>query len=226
MTTIQDTVNGTKTTGATGTSGTSSTASATQATEDRFLKLLVTQMKNQDPMNPLDNAQVTSQMAQLSTVTGIEKLNSSLDAMSKSFMANQSLQAATMIGHGVLVPGTDGMTLSGGAAYAGVDLQGPADSLVVSVKDKTGAVVRSLDLGAQATAGAVPFQWDGKSDAGVVQPDGQYTFDISATQGTDKVKADKLTVGQVSSVTLGAKGVSLNVAGLGAIDAANVKQIY
>src|SRR3990172_3775053 len=88
----------------------SSSSSATQVstaaeTQDRFLKLLVTQMKNQDPLNPMDNAQVTSQMAQLSTVTGIDQLNVTLQALSDSMVPNQTLQAATMIGHGVLVPG-------------------------------------------------------------------------------------------------------------------------
>src|SRR5512137_1922724 len=90
------------------TSGTvqSSTAvSQTAVTQDRFLKLLVTQMKNQDPLNPMDNAQVTSQMAQLSTVTGIDKLTATVQVLSASMVASQSLQAASMIGHAALVPG-------------------------------------------------------------------------------------------------------------------------
>ncbi len=222
MTTIADVqaaVNGTSASSA-------SSANSVQGTEDRFLKLLVTQMKNQDPLNPLDNAQVTSQMAQLSTVTGIEKLNTSLDAMSKSFMANQSLQAATMIGHNVLVPGDSGLNLSGGVAAGGVDVQGAVDTLVVSIKDSSGTVVRKLDLGAQTAAAAVPFAWDGKNDSGQTLADGKYTFDITAMQGTDKVTADKLALSQVSSVTLGTAGVSLNVAGIGAVDAAKVKQIF
>jgi flagellar basal-body rod modification protein FlgD len=78
--------------------GTQSTAkSAADDVQDRFLKLLVTQMKNQDPLNPLDNAQVTTQLAQISTVNGIEKLNATITAMASSFTAGQSLQAATMI---------------------------------------------------------------------------------------------------------------------------------
>src|SRR3990167_8083696 len=85
--------------------GAAATASTAADTQDRFLKLLVTQMKNQDPLNPMDNAQVTSQMAQLSTVTGIDKLNVTLQALSDSMASSQSLQAASMIGYGVLVPG-------------------------------------------------------------------------------------------------------------------------
>ena len=87
--------------------GTKNTAkSAADDVQDRFLKLLVTQMKNQDPLNPLDNAQVTTQLAQISTVNGIEKLNATIEAMASSFTSGQSLQAATMIGKDVLVPGS------------------------------------------------------------------------------------------------------------------------
>ena len=78
---------------------------STAATQDRFMKLLVTQMKNQDPLNPLDNAQVTSQLAQLSTVTGIDKVNATLQSLMGSMQPSQSLQAAGMIGHSVLAPG-------------------------------------------------------------------------------------------------------------------------
>ena len=90
-------------------------------TQDRFLKLLVTQMKNQDPLNPMDNAQVTSQMAQLSTVSGIDKVNSTLKALTDSMSAGQALSATGMIGHGALVPGSS-LELKNGKAVAGLDL--------------------------------------------------------------------------------------------------------
>lgn len=220
MTTIADVqtvVNGTATPKA--------STNTTQGTEDRFLKLLVTQMKNQDPLNPLDNAQVTSQMAQLSTVTGVEKLNTTLAAMSQSFMSSQSMQAAGMIGHSVLAAGSDLNVKDGKANSGGIDLQGNADKLTVAVKDSTGKVVRSIDLGAQTT-GTVPFQWDGKTDADTVAPDGKYTFSVAATQGTDNVTANPLAQGKVTSVTLGATGISLNIEGLGVIDATKVSQIF
>ncbi|MCX7178553.1 MAG: flagellar hook assembly protein FlgD, partial [Proteobacteria bacterium] len=134
------------------------------ATEDRFLKLLVTQLKNQDPLNPLDNAQVTSQMAQISTVSGIDKLNATLQALSASMTPNQTLQAATMIGHGVLVAGS-GMDLKAGVGLGGFELASAAESNKVSVTDASGALVSTIDLGAQP-AGIVKFQWDGKDSAG------------------------------------------------------------
>lgn len=129
-------VNGTTT--ATGTAS-SVTAGSVQAQQDRFLKLLVTQMKNQDPLNPLDNAQVTTQMAQLSTVTGIEKLNATLEAFTKA----QAFQAVGMIGHYVLAPG-EFLNLAGGVGLGGFELAGAADKVKVGVYDAKGALVRRL----------------------------------------------------------------------------------
>jgi len=91
------------------------------ATQDRFMKLLITQMKNQDPLNPLDNAQVTSQLAQLSTVTGIDKLNATMGTLKDSYQSSQALQATGLIGHGVLVPGST-TKLADGKAVLGMDL--------------------------------------------------------------------------------------------------------
>src|SRR3989338_9720049 len=123
--------------------GSSANASAAADTQDRFLKLLVTQMKNQDPLNPMDNAQVTSQMAQLSTVSGIDKLNVTLQALSDSMTSNQSLQAASMIGHGVLVAG-NGVDLANGSGYGGFELTESAERVNIAIKDKAGVLVRNI----------------------------------------------------------------------------------
>lgn len=197
---------------------------AAQESEDRFLKLLVTQMKNQDPLNPLDNAQVTSQMAQLSTVTGINQLNDAVKAISNSFLAGQSLQAASLVGHGVMVPG-DKLDLSGGAAYGGVDIPQALDSLTVKIKDASGVVIHTADLGAQSAAGSIPFQWDGTTDSGAAASDGSYTFEVAAAQGGKKIDVAALAVGQVASVSLGLQGATLNVVGLGPVALSQVKQI-
>ncbi|OIP11705.1 MAG: flagellar biosynthesis protein FlgD [Betaproteobacteria bacterium CG2_30_59_46] len=208
-----------------GTSGANATTkTAAQESEDRFLKLLVTQMKNQDPLNPLDNAQVTSQMAQLSTVSGIDKLNTTLQAMSSSFAASQSLQAAGMIGHSVLAPGSSTL-LQNGAAVGGFNLALSADHAVVTIKDAAGNALHSMDMGVQQ-AGNVMFQWDGVTDSGAAAASGTYTFAVSATQGGQKVDATTLALGTVSSVSLGISGVTLNTDVLGSVDAATVKQIF
>src|SRR5690349_5722545 len=83
----------------------SPTTADAAGSEDRFLKLLVTQMQNQDPLNPMDNAQVTSQMAQINTVTGIDKLNTTVQGLNSQFVQMQALQGASLMGKGVLVAG-------------------------------------------------------------------------------------------------------------------------
>ncbi|HCA26434.1 MAG TPA: flagellar hook assembly protein FlgD [Betaproteobacteria bacterium] len=221
MTTIQ---NATNTTGAQATANASGALStASTDAQDRFLKLLVAQMQNQDPMNPLDNAQVTTQMAQISTVTGVSQLNATLKSMAAAFTSSQALQAAGVIGHDVLAPGST-LTLQNGAATAGVDLPGPADKVVVSILDSAGNVIHSVDLGSQQ-AGSLAFQWDGKTDSGATAANGVYSFKVDATQGGKSVKPTPLAMGQVGSVTLGANGAVLNVAGLGTVAMSDVKQI-
>lgn len=218
MSTVQNT---------TSTASTGTTAAAkpvSSETEDRFLKLLVAQMKNQDPLNPLDNAQVTSQMAQLSTVSGIEKLNASLQSMSTSFAASQSLQAAGMIGRGVLVPGSE-LSLNDGKAVGGYALDQPADEVVISIKDAAGSLIHTENMGAQKT-GDILFQWDGITDAGTNAPAGVYSFEVSALQGGKKVAVNPLAIGLVGSVSLNASGVMLNTDVMGSVEVSKVKQIF
>ncbi|MDD5241548.1 MAG: flagellar hook assembly protein FlgD [Sulfuricella sp.] len=209
-------------------SGTSTAKKAdAQSTEDRFLQLLVAQMKNQDPLNPLDNAQVTSQMAQLSTVTGIEKLNTALQSMSSSFTSSQSLQAAGMIGRSILAPGSS-LSLQNGTSAGGFALSQPVDQAVVTIKDAAGNVLESMNIGAQK-AGNVLFQWDGSTSSGTAAPNGTYKFEVSTLQDGKKVDvtADNLlSLGTVGSVSLNASGVTLNTDLLGSVNITNVKQIF
>lgn len=209
----------------TGSTGASTASSdALNATQDRFLKLLITQMRNQDPLNPLDNSQVTSQMAQLSTVTGINKLNDLVSSLSSSFSASQSLQAANMIGRGVLIPGKT-LELAGGSAIAAVDLPQAVDQLNIVIKDASGATVHNASLGPQ-TGGIVTFQWDGTNDAGGTAASGQYTYEMQAlAAGQPVLGATPLSYGKVNSVTLGAQGAQLNIDGLGSAGLSQVKQI-
>ncbi|MFA5371054.1 MAG: flagellar hook assembly protein FlgD [Sideroxydans sp.] len=192
-------------------------------TEDRFLKLLVTQMKNQDPLNPMDNAEVTSQMAQLSTVTGIDNLNATVQALGNSMLASQSLQAVSMIGHPVLITG-DGIVLGSGKAFAAVELAQPADKLTVSINDASGRTVRTLQLGAQ-DSGIVEVNWDGMTDSGAIAPDGGYTLQAVSELGGSKRDAVTLEYGLVNSVAQSQSGVTVNVGSKGDVSLTAIKQI-
>jgi len=193
-----------------------------EVAQDRFLKLLVTQMKNQDPLNPMDNAQVTSQLAQLSTVTGIDKLNTTLEALKGNYQASQSLQAAALIGHGVLLPGSS-TTLAEGKAMFGIDITEAADNVTVTVRDGAGKAVHTMDLGRQEP-GVVPLGWDGKTDSGTTAIDGAYTVTVAATRAGEKTAAEALSFGQIGSVSSNAQGVKINVPNIGAVDIAAVRQ--
>ena len=198
-------------------------ASQIGVTQDRFLKLLVTQMKNQDPLNPMDNAEVTSQMAQLSTVTGIDKLNATVQSLSSSMLASQSLQAVSMIGHPVLVTG-DGVELGNGQGFAAVELAQPADQLTLSINDASGRSVRTLQLGAQ-DSGIVQMTWDGLTDSGTTAPDGRYTISAVSELGGQKSATATLEYGLVNSVAQSQNGVTVNVGKLGDVSLNAIKQI-
>ncbi len=192
------------------------TNSLMDETQDRFLELLVTQLQNQDPLNPMDNAEVTSQMAQLSTVNGITQLNNTLLALSGQMDVSQSMQAASLIGKGVLVPGTKikvGSDAEGNkvATPFGVDVISPAANVQVKIMDDTGKVVRTIDLKSQEV-GVVSVDWDGKDTQGAPVSDGNYTLEVAATDAeSGPVSADALTYGKVGSVAYTSKGLVLDL---------------
>ena len=193
------------------------------AQQEKFLTMLTTQLKNQDPLNPMDNAAITSQMAQLSTVSGISQLNSTLQALSDSMSMGQSVSATSMIGHGVLVPGA-GLDLASGKAIGGMELTQPADSVKVTVKDSSGNTVATVDMGAQK-AGVLPFVWNGQTDAGGTAPDGAYKFSVTATLANATSTPASLAYGTVNAVTPGAKGATVDVGALGGFALSSVKQV-
>jgi flagellar basal-body rod modification protein FlgD len=221
MTTVQDTTSAS----ALFSSGAANAArTGSGETQDRFLNLLVAQMKNQDPLNPLDNAQVTSQMAQLSTVQGIEKMNDSLQALAAGMGSNQVAQAAGLIGHGVLVPG-DKLSPAEGENAFGFELALPADKVTASISDAAGRPIRTIDLGSKQS-GVNVLAWDGLTETGTAAPSGQYRFTVNALQGGQKVDATALNLGMVSSVSQGSQGVQLNLGNSGSAGYADIRQIF
>lgn len=188
---------------------TSATGSSADS-EQRFLKLLVTQLNNQDPLNPLDNAQLTSQLAQMSTVSGIEKLNSAFQSLLAQSGSSQVLQSASLIGRSVLVPGNELALKQGVDVPFAVDVTGAADSVKVSITNAAGDVVRSYELGA-LPQGVKTMSWDGLTDNGTPVAEGAYTVNVGALGGASTVAASALTYAKVVSVAQGHDGVSLDL---------------
>jgi flagellar basal-body rod modification protein FlgD len=205
------------------TQASSATSSTVSDIQNRFLAMLVAQMKNQDPLNPLDNAEVTSQMAQLSTVQGITDLNTSMQALADSLGAGQMAQAANLIGHGVLVPGNN-VAPSAGYNVIGMNLPNSADQVKVTIQDATGQTVRTMNLGSQSYGDHL-FTWDGLTDNGSQAADGSYQFSVSAVQGGNAMDATTLSVGQVNGVLRNGMDIQLQVDSVGAVNYADVRQI-
>lgn len=203
----------------------SNNTSQAKGAEDRFLKLLVAQMKNQDPLNPLDNAQVTSQMAQISTVSGLEKVNTTLAAMTENNQLLKSMQATAMIGHSIMAPGKSLPWSAEGKTTAGAfRLNDAADAVKVTIRNQAGAVVAEEKLGAMPE-GIGSFTWDGKLANGNTATDGNYTFSVEAISGGKTTNADTLSIGLVRSVLLKDGVAKLDVLGMGDVDVADVQQI-
>lgn len=204
----------------------SSKATSTSATadmENRFLTLLMSQIKNQDPLNPMDNAAVTTQLAQLNTVSGIEKLNATLSQLLSGYNETQGLQAAGIIGKNVMVAGNI-LPLANGQAVGGALLEGAADAVKLTVKNAAGKVVQTEDLGAKE-AGSFYFAWDGKDANGNALADGKYTFTVEATAGGKKVAATAMQIGTVSAVARSNGGFVLDLGALGDVAFKDVQQI-
>jgi flagellar basal-body rod modification protein FlgD len=216
--------------GAAGASSASDAAQSSQDASDRFLTLLVAQLQNQDPLNPLDNAQVTTQLAQISTVSGINQLNATVAALGASMAASQTLQAASLVGRDVVVGGKDidlltDKTSGSASAEGGVSLGSDADSVKVTISDESGNVVRTLDLGAQK-AGDQFFDWDGKTDGGGTAKDGHYTFAVTATAAGKAVTFDTLMSARVQGVASTSSGLMLQLPDGSQVAFADVKQIH
>ena len=191
--------------------------------QGRFLKLLTTQLKNQDPMNPMENAEMTSQLAQMSTVDGIERLNKMVQSFFDSQASAEGLNAAALLGRGVLVEGSR-LALTEAGAVGGFELDTPADSVTLSVRDSSGLVVKQMVFN-DLDAGSHNFVWDGTAEDGSRAADGIYSLSLSARLGDEAVGGRTLQFGPVTSLVRGASGTDLQVGDLGVFKVDDIKQI-
>jgi len=206
-------------------SSTSSTTSAAIAganeagSQDRFLKLLVTQLQNQDPLSPMDNAELTSQIAQINTVTGIATLNTSVQALSGQFLQMQTLQGASLIGKDVIVPGNK-LDIANGVAQGGFELAAAADSVKVEVLNAAGTVVDTVQLGA-GNAGVNGFNWA----SGNYDNSSGLTFRVTAMSGATKLDTTLLMRDTVNAVSTSGNSLTLELDRSGSTPYASIKAI-
>jgi len=193
--------------------------------QNEFMKLMLAQLKNQDPMHAMDPSQFLGQLAQFSTVTGIQGLQNSFSTFSDSMRSTQVLQGATMVGRDVLVAGDEAPLGAEGNLIGAIDVPDEATSVKVNVRDSAGQLVRTLALPADSS-GVTPFSWDGVAEDGTRAPAGTYKLEAIASAGGKSASLETLLAGHVSSVTIDASnGLSLNTSNLGTFSLSQVRRV-
>jgi len=201
-----------------------------------FLKLMITQLENQDPLSPKDNTEFIAQLAQFSSVESLDRLNNNFDSFTNNFVANQALQASTLVGRSVTVP-TDLTQLPiGGVVNGSIDVPTSTGQININIYTEAGSLVDQFALGAHP-AGELVLRWDGRNleangelvDQSVRNPDGlppgTYRFEVTSNIDGDETELATALSANVNSVTVGANGtLILNLAGIGPVSLADVKQ--
>ncbi len=178
-----------------------------------YLNLMIAQIQNQDPFEPMENGQFISQLAEFGTVSGIEELQQSFAGFSESMFSNQALQAASLVGRVVQVP-QNVVSLQAGVPVTGaVDLEEGAAGVRINISDLQGNLVQTMDLGSQG-AGSVEFVWDGTNLTGQSAPPGSYQITAQALANNEAIALNTFIDERVESVALGGAGqqISLSLA--------------
>lgn len=200
--------------------------SRTDLGQEDFLTLMITQFRNQDPFEPMDNGEFLGQLAQFSTVSGISSLNEGFAGMSASLQNEQALQAANLVGRRVLASSDVGYLADEGSISGAVELSSSASSVQIEITDSTGELVQRIDLGAQQ-AGLARFTWDGRDSGGDLAESGHYLVTTRVARGAQVENAETLLEAAIESVTLGrfGQGMTLNLPGGDTLPLSQVRRI-
>ncbi len=196
--------------------------------QDDFLTLMLAQIKSQDPMKPMENAEFITQMAQFSTVTGVQDLNTAFNDLAGALQVNQGLQAATLVGRHAMVEANTIDYTESTPQIGAVGLTSGASDVRVQVTDASGSLVREIHLGDQPP-GLANFEWDGLDSSGQPATSGRYTFTAVAAadaSGNGQAAFPTYLAGEVGRVTLNSTGSAhLELTGLGTVPFGDIRQI-
>lgn len=211
--------------GSTSLSSATSAATRNQAMgQDDFLKMMLAQLENQDPLKPLDPSQFLGQLAQFSTVTGIQSMQSSLETLAGTLGSSTLLEGASLVGRDVLSSTDTARLAAQGGISGAISTPAGISGLRVDVRDLSGALVRSFDV--PPGSGLTDFRWDGLDQRGERAAAGTYTFGASGRYGSTEQSLEVLLEQRVNSVTVdsAAGGLTLNTTG-GPVSLGNVRRV-
>jgi|SRR5690606_10844595 len=190
-----------------------------------FMRLMITQLRNQDPFKPLDPSEFLGQLAQFSTVTGIQSMESSVAALATSLRSSQVLSGATLVGREVLAPASTVTIETGETVQGAVEVPGGAADVHVLVRDSSGQLVRRINI-EPSSGGLTSFAWDGLDESGTAVPSGEYEIEVVARVGGESSSLDPLLTGRVGSVTIDpARGGLILNTGIGAVAISDVRRV-
>lgn len=196
-----------------------------QAMQDQFMKLLIAQLKNQDPTNPMDNAQMTSQMAQISTVSGLEKLNDTVSSVTAQINSSQMLQGANLVGRTVLVEGNNLALGNNNQASAAYDLSTGAQNVSITITDHTGQVIDTVRAGAQ-NAGRNYVNWDASQYIANGGDAANLRYRVQAINGNEAVAVNTLGLTNVVSSTIADGQLALDLGTGRRIGLGDIRSVY
>lgn len=192
---------------------------------DSFLTLMTAQLKNQDPLKPLEGTEFISQLAQFGTVSGVQSMQTSLETLASSLRSTQTLNGATMIGRDILASADSFDHPQGGTVSGQIDVPTGTTSLQLRITDSSGAVVREIQL--ETAEGTQNFNWDGLRSDGTQAESDTYDIEAVATVRGETGSLEVMMAGRVASVSLDASGtnLTLNTASLGPVSMADVRRV-
>ncbi|MBL3557102.1 MULTISPECIES: flagellar hook assembly protein FlgD [Marinobacter] len=201
------------------------TKSGNELGKNEFMELMIAQLKNQNPLEPQDNGEFISQLAQFSSLEEMQGLSGSVDDVANQFRSTQALQASAMVGRTVLAPSSIGILGADGEISGNVEVPASTSGLRISIENQAGERVRQIDMGSQQ-AGVTGFSWDGKDGNGNSLPPGPYKVVAEASYPDGPEQLSTMMSANVDSVSLGKGGnITLNLAGMGSIALSDVEQI-
>jgi flagellar basal-body rod modification protein FlgD len=193
--------------------------------QNAFLKLMIAQLKNQDPMKPQDPSEFMSQLAQFSQVTSTQNMEKSITGLSDSMRSTQVINGTNLMGHQILSPGDEYKIEAGGTVTGAVDAPKGIASLKVTVKDDAGTEVRTFNID-EPVEGRNNFTWDGLTSTGGAAAAGTYTFEVTGTAAGMTGSLDPMLVSKVNSVTIDPTTGSLKLnTNAGAVDINDVRSV-